>query len=570
MTPELRRYCQARKTAMVAERELYRPDWQQVADYIDPYAGRYLVTQQVTKKLPSRAKIINSEATRSARVMDAGFMGGHTSKSRPWFLLTVGDPLLKDRPNVKAWCDDVTQAIRDCLAKSNFYTALPSFYHHRHLFGVAALCADEDEKEIIRFYDRNIGTYAIGLDARGRVDSFHYQFERTARQIDQKYADKVGGREKLPQRVQDALANNRGDEKFYIDSLIEPNPDARKGAQASQFRAFRQIYWMDGGTAADQCGCLDMAGHYDNPVLASRWNATGNDCYGTSPALDALGDIKQLQYLEGEKLRILDQISKPALQLPDYLKNKGATLNPGGRIYVTPMQTQQEVRPVYTPDARGLEQVRQEIATVTERLKSTFFVDLFRMLDNLDDRERTAYELSERKEEKVAMLGPALESLTDEVLDPVVVRTFGIMDRAGRIPPPPEELNGVPLNIEYTSMLAQAMKAAGLGTIERTIGFVGNMVAAFQRPDLADKLDLEQAIDEYADRQGSPARIVRSDDDVVNIRSDRANAQKMQQMAAMAKPMSDAANAMKTMGEAVPQEGSAIEGMAGAMPGAAA
>jgi hypothetical protein len=566
MTLELRKHCQARKTALLAERDLYVADWKAVAEYVDPYAGRFLMNQQGgTRKLPSRSKIINSEATRSVRTMDAGFMGGHTSKSRPWFLLGVGDPVLKERPNVKAWCDDITQAIRDVLARSNFYTALPDFYHSRHLFGVGGMLCDIDPKDTVRFYSRAIGTYAIGLDARGIADSFWYCFERTARQIEQQYAATLGGNEKLPQKVQEALRNNRGDQKFTIESLIEPNPDAKPGRQASPFRPFRQVYWID-GDASDVCGCLKVAGHYDNPALVSRWGATGNDCYGPSPAIDTLGDIKQLQYLEGEKLRLIDLLSKPPLQLPDYLRNKGASLNPGERIYVTPMQTQQAVTPIYTPDARGLQQVQQEIETVTARIRSAFFVDLFRMLDSLEDRERTAYELSERKEEKIAMLGPALESLTDEVLDPVISRVYGIMDQAGLLPPPPEELqNGVPLNVEYTSMLAQAQKAAGLGTIERTIGFVGQMVAQFQRPDLVDKLDLDQTIDEYAERAGSPSRIVRSDDDVAAIREQRAQGQKMQQLAAMAKPMADGAAAMKTLGEAVPQDGSAIQGLAEAM-----
>lgn len=563
---DLRKYCQARKVALLAERDLYRGDWLQVAEHLDPYAGRFLAqqTQGGRRRLPSRAKILNSAATRAVRTMDAGFMGGHTSKSRPWFLLTVSHPVLKERSTVKAWCDDVTQIIRDTLAKSNFYTALPDFYHSRHLFGVGGMLCDADDIDVLRFYSRAIGTYAIALDARGLSDSFYYAFERTARQIEQRYAKDLGGRDKLPAKVQEALSAQRGDQTFVIESLIEPNPDARSGPQAKAYRPFRQMYWIE-GAAEDPCGCLTIEGHYTNPALVSRWNATGNDCYGTSPALDALGDIKQLQYLEGEKLRIIDLMAKPTLALPDYLRNKGASLNPGDRIYVTPMQTQQKVEPVYTPDPRGLAQVQAEIETVTRRIEATFYVDLFRMLDHLDDRERTAYELSERKEEKVAMLGPALESLTDEVLDPTISRSYAILDQAGRLPPPPEELHGVPLNVEYTSMLAQAQKAAGLGTIERTIGFVGQTMAAFQRLDMADKIDLDQVIDEYAERAGSPARIVRSDDDVAAIRAQRAQGQKMAQMAAMAKPMADGAAAMRTMAETVPQDGSAIQGLAEAL-----
>jgi hypothetical protein len=156
------------------------------------------------------------------------------------------------------------------------------------------------------------------------------------------------------------------------------------------------------------------------------------------------------------------------------------------------------------------------------------------------------------------------------VLDPVITRVYGIMDRMGLIPEAPEAIADRPVTIEYTSMLAQAQKAAGLGTIERTVGFVANLFAATsgQRPDVFDKLDFDQAIDEFADRQGSPARVVRSDDDVAAIRAERAKQAQMQQMAAMAPALKQGADAIKAAGEAVPQEGSVLEGMASQMAGA--
>src|SRR5690349_10486533 len=83
----LRRYCQQRKAAMLAERDLFLADWQQVADYVDPPAGRYLNRKPGPLKLPSRAKVLNSRVKRGVKTMNAGFMGGHTSKSRPWFLV---------------------------------------------------------------------------------------------------------------------------------------------------------------------------------------------------------------------------------------------------------------------------------------------------------------------------------------------------------------------------------------------------------------------------------------------------------------------------------------------------
>jgi hypothetical protein len=44
-----------------------------------------------------------------------------------------------------------------------------------------------------------------------------------------------------------------------------------------------------------------------------------------------------------------------------------------------------------------------------------------------------------------------LERFENEALDPVIERTFGIMSRAGLIPPPPKELRGHFVKPEYIS-----------------------------------------------------------------------------------------------------------------------
>ena len=560
LTPELRKHCQARKAAMIDEREPMVPVWRQVSEYIDPTRGRFDNNDdRKSAAKRSRAKIINSRATRGLRVMTSGFMGGHTSKARPWFRLTVPDPELAEITSVKVWCDDVSQRIRDVLERSNFYTALPTFYTERHLFGVTAMACLEDDTEVVRFYPFTCGTYAIGLDQRGRVDSFWRCYKASARQMEQRY-----GMDNLPERVREAIRNNRGDQLFTVESLVEPNPKGSPGYQPKIQRPWRQLEWVQGADN-DPHGVLDWSGHYENPILASRWGAVADDVYSTSPAIDALGDIKQLQYLEGEKLRLLDLTSKPTLTAPEELRNKGVNSNPGGVVYVTPLQTNGKVEPIYTPDPRAFQFTAQEIRECEARIDDMFFVNLFLMLDQMDDRERTAYEISERKEEKTAMLGPALESLTDEVLDPAITRVYGIMARNGLLPPPPDQLNEVPLRVEYTSMLAQAQKAVGTGTIQRVVEFTAGLFQASQNPSVWDKIDLDQTIDEVSDRQGAPARMVRSDEQVRGIREARAQQQKQAQAAQMAPAMKQGAEAMKILGDAVPQEGSMAQNLAESM-----
>ena len=68
-------------------------------------------------------------------------------------------------------------------------------------------------------------------------------------------------------------------------------------------------------------------------------------------------------------------------------------------------------------------------------------------------------------------------------------------------------------------------------------------------------------------RKAAPYEVEGSDEAVAEIRAGRAQQQAMQQMAAMAKPMADAAGAYRTMAETVPQEGSAMDSLSAALGG---
>lgn len=568
-----RQHADRRKTAMIADRDAWMPDWQSVTDYIDPARGRFDGnTGNPNTKKRSRSKIINGTATKCVRVATAGMSSHMTSKARPWFNLTTPDPAMGQFQDVRVWLDNTTTILRDTLAKSNFYKAMPVCYTEDLSYGVAAMLVVEHADEVVRFHPLTIGSYAISLDEAGKVDSLWRCYTKTARQLVQKYGrinPETGEREpdpdKMPARVVQAY-RNAPDQRFTIESLIEPNPNARPGLgplglQAPQFRPYRELVWI-AGSGDDKHGILDVGGHYEAPFVCIRFNPVGDDSYSTCPGIDSLGDIKQLQYLEGQKLRLIDLMAEPPISVPDTMRNLGASLAPRSKNYLPQSQNGAKVEPTYTPQPGSLQWVQQEIREVESRIEDAFFYNLFLMLESLGEASgRTATEIAERKEEKATVLGPTLEIVTDEGLDPIVVRTYRLLERAGRIPPPPPVLNSIPLKIEYTSILAQAMKASGSSGIERTAGFVAQMAQVFG-PSALDKFDADQAVDEYSERTGAPASIVRDDEAVAMIRKGRA-AQEAQQVAlASAKPMADGAQAIKTLNESVPQPGSLGEGLA--------
>ena len=271
---ELRKYADRRRAAMIEERSTWIPDWMQVTDYIDPSRGEFdgSAAAGATKKKRSRSKIINNTATRCIRTATAGMSSHMTSKARPWFNLTTPDPAMGQLQEVKVWLDNVTTIIRDTLAKSNFYKAMPVCYTEDLSYGVAAMMVSSHMEEVARFHPLTVGSYAISLDEAGKVDSLWRCYSRTARQLVEKYGKidpetgkRVPDADKLPENIIRAY-KDRPDSKFTVEALYEPNPEARPGVgpmgvQVAKYRPYRELIWISGSGSADRHGLLHQDGH---------------------------------------------------------------------------------------------------------------------------------------------------------------------------------------------------------------------------------------------------------------------------------------------------------------------
>ena len=228
---------------------------------------------------------------------------------------------------------------------------------------------------------------------------------------------------------------------------------------------------------------------------------------------------------------------------PSSLRNQRASLLPGDITYVDTMTGQQGFAPAYTikPEIQAL---MEDIQENQNRIKKAFFEDLFLMIANDQRSGVTATEIQERHEEKMLMLGPVLERMNDDLLDPLIDRTFGIMMRKGMLPPPPKEIQGMGLGIEYVSVLEQAQKMMGIGAIEKTAQFAVGLAPAFS--NILDNIDSDELLQEYADMVGAPPKVMQDPAIVAKIRNIKAKQQQAQQAMAMAQ---QGAQTAQTLGQ---------------------
>jgi hypothetical protein len=357
-----------------------------------------------------------------------------------------------------------------------------------------------------------------------------------------------------------------GQLETWIDvcHVIQPNENYDPKKLESKFKKFESIYYERGSmgsgsfhmSGADEDKYLRIKGYDYFPVLCPRWEVTGEDIYGTDcPGMQALGDIKQLMLQEKRIAQAIEKMVNPPMTGPSVLKNQKASILPGDITYVDVGSNSGGFRPAHEVNVRiaELEQKQQQLR---DRIQQVFYANLFLMLANDQRSQITATEINERKEEKLLALGPVLEQLNQDLLDPLIDIAFDIMDRQGLFPPPPEEINGIELKVEYVSVMALAQKLIAIGAHDRFMSYIGQ-VAQFS-PDVMDKVDLDQSIDIYGEITSVSPGVVRSDEDVQSIRDQRAQSQAKQ---AQVEQMNQVANTAKQLSETDTEGQNALTGL---------
>lgn len=491
-------------------------------------------------------KIMDGRALIASRILGNGLTSSLTSHSRPWFKLTTSDPDLRKFQSVKEWLDVVERAIYDFLSSINFYPAQQSGFKELGDFGVEAAFMVEHWNHGGAVYPLTAGEFWLGTDDALQVDTVARYTEMSVIQIMQKF-----DRANVPLRVTQKYDRSDYSDMFVVYHMIEPNADRQAGFRDKRNKRFRSLYWMVDQNQTDAC-FLEQSGFSTKPFWAPRWDTVGADVYSSSPAMDAMADIRQLQLQVLRKQQAMDFAIRPALAGHPSFAQTNMNLMPGRFTPVAAMAGKEAIWPIWEVDARAIQMIATDAQETRKIIDTDMYVDLFQAFRNMEGiQPRNIEEIARRNEENLAQLGPVVERVQNEKLSIAVDRAFMILLQAGALPPAPPEAKGGSIEIEFISTLAQAQRLVGLGSIERVTSFVGNLMAAF--PEAGDKLNIDQAIDEYADIAGSPATIINSDQAVANLRQQRQQLHDQQQQAAavqqLAPAAKDGAQAARLMSE---------------------
>lgn len=540
------------RASLSAERSSFLSHWQEIGEFIAPRRTRFWSTDR-DRGNRRNYKIINSTGTHAWHTLQSGMMSGFTSPARQWFRLTTLDPDLEKMEPVKEWLFDVTWAMSDVFLRSNLYTSLMTVYGDMGGFGTAAMMVMEDFNRVIHTFPFVIGSYYLYTDYKNNVIGFMRDYMMTVRQIVEEFAWDEESKKFDWTNVSSMVKTlwDAGNTEAWIDVThsIGPNPDWDPNNPRSDKKKYVSVYYERGSTGSqytisqvDSTKVLSRRGYDKFRIMAPRWEVSGEDIYGTyCPGMEALGDIQSLQVYERRGAQALEKSINPPMVGPASLRSQKATVVPGDITYVDVRDGQQKFEPAYQINP-NFQQMNIMMDAISGRIKKSFHEDLWLVISNLQKGSVTAEEIRALQSEKLQEIGPVVDRLNQDLLDPLVEQTFDIMMAQGRLPPPPDVLKKQPLKVQYTSIIAQAQKALAAGGIEQFTGYLMKIKEMNpEDPNILDKVNFDEAIDRYGEDLTIPPGLVRDDEEVAGIRAQRAKAMQAQQQAAAAEQASKTA-----------------------------
>lgn len=503
----------ARNDSLKSDRGTWDTLWQDIADYVQPRKSE--ITDRKTHDVAGFTdKLFNLTAIRSNQVLASGQMD-YLFSGR-WFSYDP-PPEVKDDA-AKAWYQACTEVTMRELARSNWNLEVHEMLLDRGGFGTAAILCEEGTRRLLNFVKFDVGTFSVCEDHEGIADTLIREFEMTARQAVQKF-----GEENLGPIVRKAAQDSaKCDRRFKFLHAIYPRDEGKYDPKKidGPNKPIASCYV----SIDDRC-MVKEDGYFEQPHAVSRFLKWGAAPYGYSPSIEALPTVKQVNFIEKNMDALAEIKAFPRVLIPEGMEGD-IDLTAGGATIFDP----NGARPEEWGTAGEYNIGKERIEMKDKAIREAYHVDLFEMLKNIE-RQMTAFEVQQRLAEKVTAFSPTFYRLQVEVTNPILIRVFNLLFRAGKFPEPPpsvfvdagEGMSAVAVpEVTLTSKLAMAIKAAENNAFNQMVALVAPIAQV--DPSILDNYDMDKATRGIGRNLGVPTDWERSEDDVASLRESRAKA----------------------------------------------
>jgi len=527
------------------ERAKREEDWKEVQKYVAPSAFNW---DNPGDKTPKRTKRFTGKPTNYLKTLRSGIIGYSISPNIAWQKIGLENFDISSGYGVKDWLENVEKTLYSEFNRSNLYPQASKFVENAALFGFSVMLIDEqlaDNK--VRYLNLNINELFLDVNEYDEVDTVYRRYVMTL-----KNAAAFFGEENLHStRREDLKDKNKWNSDVTIIHAVYKRQEFDKDNKSAKNMPYASLYIDE-----NQDWLIEESGYQDFPFAVFIWDRINGTAYGDSPAIQSLDDVKMLNIANESRLKIAQYAAEPSLNVPNVMKEDVNVVPGGFNYYASPNEI---ISPINTGQNYPISvDIQKEMEN---NVKDWFHVDFFLALMNERPSNVTATYVMELQGEKAAVLSDLVVNL-NAALSKIIQRSFDILWRQRKLPPPPEALSGSPamLKVDFMGPLAQAQKkfheSSGIG---QGIGLIG--AVARMSPEALDVIDFDQTLKSGLEGMGFPQNAIREDKDIEALRQQRAEAQaQMQQQAMAMQQQEQIAKNYDKLNEPVKQ-GSAIDEM---------
>lgn len=517
---------------MRSNRATHETMWRRIADVLRPLRAN----MQRTVTTPGERRhqrIYDSSPLVALSNFKAGLFGTVTNPAIQWFEAGIAGFAPEDYSGpARDWQKEVTRrlALTFTPSMSAFYNQAPSLYADLGAFGNSIFYSQEIVGQG-RYYDQTLSLEECYFSTNqwGETDELCRLMVMTAKRAVEKFGEGA-----LSQSVRDA-AETRPSQRYEFIHYTGPNPSHKPDRLGPDGMAMISLY------VEREKGQICLTEYYRAfPFQCPRLDVAAGEEYGRGLGELALNDILSLNAARRTNLTMGERAANPTLLAPDEMAiSQGVRAVPGSVIYGG-MSADGRTRVGILGEGKNLAISLEMENQIRDAIKDAFLFGLMQIQGSTD---MTATEFLGRQQERWRLLGPHLGRIESEFLTPLIRRRFLMLLEANQIPEPPEEIAGMPLEINYISQAARLQRMAEAESAINTANAL--MGIAELRPDVMDKFDVYAYADAVGHGYGS--NIILTNDEAKALAEVRSQ---QQQMAAMMEAAPGLARGVRDVTEA--------------------
>ncbi|ANS03917.1 head-tail connector protein [uncultured Mediterranean phage uvDeep-CGR2-AD3-C191] len=506
----------------------WESDWQSIAEYVLPRKGVINISRSRGQEQTER--LFDSTAVHSLELLASSMHGSLTSSAYKWFSLKVREEYLNENFQIRTWLEECSKRMYLAFRQSNFNQEIHEAYLDVVAFGTASIMVEERPGEFpfngLLFRSIPLNEYVIEENAQGKVDTLFREFKISVRACEQMF-----GVQSFTDSLRKKLEENQDEHITVLHAVFERAPD-----EVDE----KSLPWASIYILAEEDHLLRESGYHEFCYAVPRWSKTSGEIYGRSPSHTGLPDIKTLNKCTELQLKALAKTIDPPVLVQDDGVLGNIRLVPSG---ITVVRDASAITPFRIEPRWDISTLKTN--ELRENVRRIYYADQLQMPQG---PQMTATEVNVRYELMQRLLGPTLGRLESELLNPLIERTFQLMMRAGQFSPPPMELvefatqQGGSIDIEYEGPLAKSQRQVEVMAFQRTLEMAMPLSQIDQ--SILDNLNLDAAVRHIALVSGVPANLLRAEEEIAQMREQRAQAAQAQ---AEQQQMLDESTAMKNM-----------------------